>query len=142
MPLAEQKIEISGREWMKAVRETAAPFVFFGVDAKVADPSEKLQGMAGFIDWSLHGQVSSLVLKNPELNSFSLIPHPAGKTSFILFYYSEKPSSSLAMARIKKLPISDLALAETTFPEDFLRDLKHALKKEGIRCTKLEPEIT
>lgn len=127
---------------MRAVRETAAPFVFFGVDGLLADPCDKLQGMAGFIDWNLHGQVSGLVLKKPSPNSFSLLPHPAGKTTFLLFYFGEKPSASLAMARIKKLPISDLALAETTFPEDFLRDLKHALKKVGIRCTKLEPETT
>ena len=59
------------------------------------------------------------------------------RASVLLF-----PVSKGAPALVKKLAqlgVKELALAESTFPEDFRAKLKQNLGKEGIRCTTLEP---
>jgi hypothetical protein len=127
-----------------ALRACSAPWVAFALNSETANRDERMNGMAGLIDWHLHGQVSSLLAGNRiGKNEFCLIPGTtAGSTSFLLYQHGEKPSVSELTDRVQQLKIGEICLAESTFPEDFLPELKQNLKKEGIRCTKLEPDFS
>lgn len=127
--------------WKAALRSNGSPWIAFGLNGQTLSRAERLGGMAGLIDWHLHGQVSKL-LAGERLNAeeFCLLPGPAAKsTSFLLYQHGENPSASAFVNRLRQLNISEICLAESTFPGDFLGKLKQTLKKEGIRCTKLEP---
>lgn len=127
--------------WKAALRSNDSPWIAFGLNGQTFSRAERLNGMAGLIDWHLHGQVSKL-LADERLSSeeFCLLPGPAANsTSFLLYQFGENPSASAFLNRLKQLNIPEICLAESTFPEDFLAKLKQTLKKEGIRCTKLEP---
>ena len=133
------------RESLKAaLRACSSPWVAFALNSETANRDERMNGMAGLIDWHLHGQVSSLLAGNRiGKNEFCLIPATtAGSTSFLLYQHGEKPSVSELTDRLQQLKIGEICLAESTFPGDFLSKLKQTLKKEGIRCTKLEPDFS
>jgi hypothetical protein len=127
--------------WKAALRSNTSPWIAFGLNGSTLSRAERLGGMAGLIDWHLHGQVSKLLASERlAAEDFCLLPGPAAKpTSFLLYQHGENPSTSAFVNRLRQLNISEICLAESTFPEDFLGKLKQTLKKEGIRCTKLEP---
>ncbi len=132
------------REWKAALSSTKSPWVVCGIDHSEENASARLEGMPGLIDWAVHGQVSAL-LQHKDLASGEccLIPgDPSlGRPNFL--FYPARPSSGAQalLEKVRKLGIAELALAESTFPEDFLSKLKQTLKKEGIRFTKLEPGV-
>jgi hypothetical protein len=127
--------------WKTALRASNAPWVAFGLNGQTLSRAERLGGMAGLIDWHLHGQVSKLLADERLADEeFCLLPGPAAdSTSFLLYQHGASPNTASFLSRLKQLNISEICLAETTFPGDFLAKLKQNLKKEGIRCTKLEP---
>jgi hypothetical protein len=120
-----------------ALVSTPAPWVVCGLDAE----QSPVDGVVGLIDWMLHGQVSRLV-KSGALGAGKACVLPGDplckRPSFLL-----APSGVTAAAlleKLRKLGVTEIALAETTFPADFRSKVKQTLKKEGIRCTTLEPE--
>ena len=121
--------------------QVTAPWVLFGVDASRSSLAERMDGLAGLIDWNVHGQVSRLLTKNlfPD-DGFCVVPGDpsCARPSFIAFQYGANPDVKFAAERIRKLGIQELCVAETTFPEDFSRKLKQTLSKEGSSWTKLE----
>lgn len=126
--------------WKAALRAESSPFVAFGLDATVPLLSDRLAGLAGLIDWHLHGQVSRLLAEGtlpPE--EFCLVPTGAGAQNFLLYHYGDKPDPQAFVARARKLKVERLSLAAATFPKDFLSKLEQNLKKEGIPFTHLEP---
>jgi len=127
--------------WKAALRSNGSSWIAFGLNAQTLSRAERLGGMAGLIDWHLHGQVSKLLADQRLADEeFCLLPGPAASsTSFLLYQHGANPNTASFLSRLKQLNISEICLAETTFPEDFLAKLKQNLKKEGIRCTKLEP---
>jgi hypothetical protein len=126
--------------WKAALRAANAPWIAFGLNAQTLSRAERLGGMAGLIDWHLHGQVSRLLAgERLAAEEFCFLPGPSATTSFLLYQHGENPSPASFLSRLKQLNIPEICLAESTFPEDFLAKLKQNLKKEGIRCTKLEP---
>ncbi len=128
------------KEWKEALAKSEAPWILCGLSHGGEGAYAAVEGMTGLIDWAVHGQVSRL-LKRGELGSrdSAILPGDPGRgrPSFLLF-----PVESGAAALVKKiaqLKVTEIAVAESTFPEDFLAKLKQTLPKEGIRCTKLEP---
>lgn len=120
--------------WKNDLGSCAAPWVVCGIDFALP-PAERLLGMAGLIDWHLHGQVSKLLVDGElRAGDFCLVPG-AGKT--FLFCQLAGKSAPLVQ-RLRLLHADEIAVATSTFPEDFLRDLKENLKKEGIRWSQLE----
>lgn len=96
--------------------------------------------MAGLLDWKLHGQVSRLLVddKFPP-DEFCLIPSTGKSRPSVLFWhFGPKPAVAPLLERLRSLHTKELALASSTFPEDFLSKLKENLKKEGIRWMELE----
>jgi len=95
------------------------------------------------IDWAVHGQVSSLLQRGHfSSGECCLIPgNPAlGRPSYLFFPIHSPAGAQSFFEKTRKLGITEIALAESTFPEDFLGKLKQTFKKVGVRCTKLEPE--
>jgi hypothetical protein len=121
----------------RALTTTQAPWVVCGLDA----PQSSVDGVVGLIDWMLHGQVSRLVKSGAlEAGKACVLPgDPLCKRPSFLISPSGGTVATL-LDKLRKLAVTDVALAETTFPPDFRSKVKQALKKEGIRCTTLEPE--
>jgi hypothetical protein len=131
------------REWKAALVSTKAHWIVCGLDINEENPCSTLEGMPGLIDWTLHGQVSDLLLrKKISEGECCLVPGDSalGRPNFLFFPRSSAAGAQALMEKARKLKIDELALAESTFPEDFLTKLKQTLKKEGIRFMKLEPE--
>lgn len=130
------------KSWKSSLKDCESPWIAFGLPANGTSIAEKMNGMPGIIDWHLHGQVSKLLsqglLSNGEL---CLIPNTSGQKNFLLYHYEPTPDAKAFFAKLKKLQVTELCLAESTFPGDFLAKVKQTLTKEGIRCTKLEPDI-
>lgn len=125
--------------WKTALRGEKAPWVLFGLDSSVELLSDRMGGMAGLIDWHLHGQVSALLGRRalgPE--EFCLVPTGTGAQSFLLYHYGPSPDAKALVNHAKKLKVSHLALAASTFPKDFLAKLEQNLKKDGISFSHLE----
>jgi hypothetical protein len=111
----------------RALATTQAPWVVCSLDA----PQSSVDGVVGLIDWMLHGQVSRLVKSGAlEAGKACVLPGDplCKRPSFLI-----SPSGGTVATLLDKL-------RETTFPPDFRSKVKQALKKEGIRCTTLEPE--
>lgn len=124
--------------WKKALASCEAPWIICGVDPSLPR-SERLLGMAGILDWHLHGQVSRLFVRGVFApGEFCLVPW-AGK-NFLFHHFKGTPAPLIQ--RLRSLRADNIAVAASTFPEDFLSDLKENLRKEGIRWTKLESEPT
>jgi hypothetical protein len=126
--------------WKTALASVEAPWIVCGLRRTEEGAFASLDGMAGLIDWMAHGQVSRL-LRRGDLgprDSAVLPGDPVRRRSSVLLFPVESGASALAK-KISQLQVKDLALAESTFPEDFLTKLKQTLLKEGIRCTTLEP---
>lgn|GEM_PF-5138414 len=130
------------RDWKVALSSTKSAWVVCGFDSNEASMSARLEGMPGLIDWALHGQVSGLLKREGEIGDCCLIPgDPLLLRPSFLFFSTRTPSGAQSLLdKARKLGLSELTIAESTFPEDFLSKLKQTLKKEGIRYTKLEPE--
>lgn len=129
--------------WKEALRKPSPAWVGCGLDSAVPELSARLEGMPGLIDWAAHGQVSGLLARGLlAVDECCLIPgDPAlQRPSFLFLHHSSKSDPKEFAERAKKLGLSEIRLAETTFPEDFLAKLKQTLKKDGIRCMRLEPE--
>jgi hypothetical protein len=125
--------------WKAALRGATAPWVGFGLDSAVELLSDRLNGMAGLIDWHLHGQVSKLLAERAlQPEEFCLVPTGTGAQNFLLYHYGSAPDAKAFALRAKKLGIQQLALAASTFPKDFLAKLEQNLKKEGIPFSHLE----
>lgn len=126
----------------EALADVKSPFVFFGIDASLASLAERMEGVAGLIDWSIHGQVSRLLAgANFPADGFCLVPgDPANeRPSFVAFHFGgPSPDVKTAAEYLRKLGARDVTVAESTFPEDFSRKLKQTLTKEGSSWTKLE----
>ena len=118
-----------------ALATTQAPWVVCGFETTAVD------GVVGLVDWMLHGQVSRLVKRGAlEAGKACVLPgDPLRKRPSFLLAPSGVTAASL-LEKLRKLGVSEVALAETTFPPDFRAKVKQTLKKEGIRCTTLEPE--
>lgn len=128
------------KAWKAALSSNPAPWVICGIRNDQTGSVAKLDGIPGLIDWIVHGQVSRR-LQQGQLGpkDCCLVPGaPERKLPHFLFFPTTITSQAFA-EKVKHLKISELALAETTFPEDFLPKVKQTLKKEGIRCVKLEP---
>ncbi len=131
---------VKKQAWQNALASTEAAWVICGFQSAV--PSA-LDGMAGLIDWAVHGQVSQRLCKGQiRAGEACVVPGDAQKRrpSFLLFPVDIPSGPSHLVEKARKLKIGELALAESTFPEDFLAKLKQTLKKEGIRYQKLEPD--
>lgn len=128
------------REWKSALAATEAPWVVCGLThGAEGNASATVEGMAGLIDWVVHGQVSRL-LKRGALGLKDAAVFPGDpvrrRPSFLLFPVSE--GAATLAKKLRSLNVQNLALAECTFPEDFVAKLKQTLTKEGVRCTTLE----
>jgi len=130
------------KSWKSSLKNCDSPWIAFGLPSGGSSLAEKMNGMPGLIDWHLHGQVSNLLAQGllPS-GEFCLIPNTSGQKHFLLYHYELTPDAKGFFAKLKKLKVTELCLAESTFPEDFLAKVKQTLTKEGIRCTKLEPDI-
>ena len=129
--------------WKKALSEISSGYVAVGLNSDLLTPPQHSEGMIGLIDWLLHGQVSRLLAKNKLLPGENiLVPGNPDlqRPSFLFLYFDGNTEAKKTVNILKKLEISDLHLAESTFPEDFLGKMKQNFKKEGIRCIKVEPE--
>ncbi len=133
---------IQKKSWNASLRTCSSPWIAFGVDEKKGNSNaDRLAGMAGLIDWHLHGQVSTLVSRKVfSQEEFCLFPSVDRKNTFLLYHFAADADAKSFLSQLKLLNVKEICLAETTFPEDFLHKVKQTLKKEGIRCTKLEPE--
>jgi hypothetical protein len=126
--------------WKAALRGERAPWIAFGLDSSAAPLSDRLSGMAGLIDWHLHGQVSRLLAGGSlQPEEFCLVPTGTGAQNFLLYHFGPSPDAKAFAAQAKKLKVTQLALASSTFPKDFLSKLEQNLKKEGIHFSHLEP---
>lgn len=127
-------------QWKSALQKCQANWVLFGMDSQ-KELSERLSGMSGLIDWFLHGQVSRLS-STLSLNAEELCLLPGNpklqRPNFILYQFSKSPDLKKLLAQLEALKITDLALSDSTFPEDFCDKLKQNLKKQGIRWNRLE----
>lgn len=129
--------------WKDALLSVRAPWVLCGLPWSRYGKATSLEGMVGLVDWMVHGQVSRLVLEEQlSEGECCLVPGAPerGLPSFLIFAFGEQPAPQKLAEKTRKLGIKDLALAESTFPEDFLSKLKQTLKKEDIRFTTLEPQ--
>jgi hypothetical protein len=128
------------KAWKAALASSEAPWIVCGLKQSDGGEFSRADGMTGLIDWMAHGQLSRL-LKRGALGSreIALLPgDPARRRPSFLLFPVEAGAPSL-WKKLQQLGVKELALAESTFPEDFLARLKQTLKKEGIGCTKLEP---
>ncbi|RZA08643.1 MAG: hypothetical protein EOP11_04275 [Proteobacteria bacterium] len=126
--------------YQAALKAEEAPWIAFGLDASVELISDRLSGMAGLIDWALHGQVGKLLgAESAKAFEFALLPAPSGHQSFLLYQYGREPDAKAFAAQLKKLGVEELVLAASTFPRDFLAKLEQNLKKDGIPTRHLEP---
>jgi hypothetical protein len=128
------------KAWKNALRECPSPWIVFGLPS-LGLPEDRLGGVAGLIDWLVHGQVSRLLsrgLLEPE--EFCLFPGQGKHGNFLLYHYGQEPDVKSFLGRLKKLRVQELSLAESTFSKDFSAKLKQNLQKDGIRCTRLEPD--
>lgn len=125
--------------WKKALADCRAPWILSGIDGSMP-VSERLTGMAGLLDWKLHGQVSRLLVDDKfPAGEFCLIPGAgASRPSFLFWHYGQRPALSSLLEKFRSLQLKEVAIASSTFPEDFLAKLKENLKKEGIRWMELE----
>lgn len=131
------------QEWKAALARNQAPWVACGVDFSDESSSMAFEGIAGLIDWSLHGQVSTLVMrKQITAGECCLVPGDPrrGRPNYLFFPIRSAMTAQAFLEKTRKLQVQEIALAESTFPEDFLSKVKQTFKKEGIRYTKLEPE--
>ncbi|MGZ3695007.1 MAG: hypothetical protein ACXWQO_12670 [Bdellovibrionota bacterium] len=129
------------KEFNNSLSAAKTPWILFGIDASLASLAERMEGIAGLIDWSLHGQVSQLLARAKfPADGFCVVPGDPSceRPSFLAFQFGPHPDVKSAAERLHKLGIKDVSVAETTFPEDFCRKLKQTLTKEGSRWTKLE----
>lgn len=127
------------KSWKAALEATESPWIVCGLTYGGEGPFSTVDGMTGLIDWMVHGQVSRL-LKRGSLgpkDSAVLPGDPVRRRPSVLLFPVEAGAAALAK-KIHQLNVKDLALAESTFPEDFRAKLKQTLGKEGIRCTTLE----
>ncbi len=120
----------------------AEPWILAAYDLKNS-PTEDLIGV---LDWRLHGILSQLVEKKslPE-NQVAYIPSKTklGVASLLLFSFRTSAKSSTALVdNLKSLHVESVCLFESTFPQDFLPNLKQTLSKAGIRWTMFEPKLT
>jgi hypothetical protein len=127
--------------WNSALAAVTAPWVVCGITRRPDGEYASLDGFPGLIDWQVHGQVSRL-LKRGRLaagEACLVAGDPArGLPSYLLFPVEE--SAAALAQKLRALRVEELALAESTFPEDFLHKVKQTFKKEGIRSTPLEPQ--
>lgn len=130
------------KEFAQAIAGSTVPLIAFGLDAAVDSPAERMEGMAGLLDWTVHGQVSRLLAQGRfPAGEFCLVAGDPEKKrpSLLGYHYDAHPDVKKITERLKDLQVKEIGLAESTFPGDFLGKLKQTLKKEGIGCTKLEP---
>lgn len=129
------------QEWKAALAANKAAWVACGLDLG-GDGGAAFEGMAGLIDWTLHGQVSALAIRRQIADGeCCLVPGDAsrGRPNYLFFPIRAATGAQGFIEKARKLNITDIAIAESTFPEDFLGKVKQTFKKEGIRFTKLEP---
>ncbi len=109
--------------WKQDLANCATPWIVSGIDFSLPAP-ERLHGMTGLFDWHLHGQVSRLLAGGSRADwQFCLVPS-AGKN--FLFYRLGGNSAPLVQ-RLRAMHAEEIAVASSTFPGDFLRDLKENL---------------
>jgi len=126
--------------WKAALQNCKAPWIIFGVNSNGESLAEKLEGMAGLVDWHVHGQVSQALIRGRvSEGEFCLIPGAEGRPSFLLYLFETTPDVKTMLTKIRALKVRSLCLAESTFPEDFSTRVKQTLSKEGISCITLEP---
>ena len=129
-------------EWKKALAAATAPWIAIGLDHSETSLAARLEGLPGLADWALHGQVSRLLLREKiGAGEACLVPGDASlaRPSFLFVPSREPGSASRFLEQVKRLNVKEIALAESTFGEDFLAKVKQTFKKEGIRFTTLEP---
>lgn len=130
------------KEWKTALSSVKEPWVAVGLDFNEPSAAARFEGISGLVDWILHGQVSRLMVREKIGSGEScLVPGDAalGRPSFLFFPVRASGGPASFCEKARKLGVKELALAESTFPEDFLAKVKQTLKKEGIRFTNLEP---
>ncbi len=129
-------------EWKNALTSVTAPWIAIGIDHSSPSMAARLEGIVGLADWALHGQVSRLLLEKKITDGEScIVPGNSmlSRPSFLFFPVRGSGSANSFLEKMQKLQVTEVALAESTFPEDFLAKVKQTFKKEGIRFTSLEP---
>lgn len=128
--------------WKETLWSASADWVVCGMDLDRASHIG-IDGVAGLIDWIVHGQVSQLLIESRmHAGECCLLPGDPQKKrpSFLLVPWDRTTSPQALAECTRKLRIREFAVAESTFPEDFLAKVKQTFTKEGIRWKKLEPE--
>lgn len=127
--------------WLDTLSEKKGEWVLFGINSQITPLCDRMNGMAGLIDWYIHGQVSRLISKNSMSGDFCLFPTETNeKPNFLLYHYTGSPDAKKVLEKLKSLNIKQVLMAKSTFPEDFYKKLKQNLDKDGIQWTKLEPD--
>ena len=116
-----------------------------GLDLQKTPLSEALQEWPGIVDWFFHGQLSQLALRG-ELKSDAPIFLHTGlskeKKQAMLFPYLQN-SAKNSKNIVNKLSLAganSVTLIPETFPQDFYKNLRDHLDKEGIRWSELGSE--
>lgn len=130
--------EALSREKILRSLETASKQTYFlvGIQDTASHPSMLVRGAVGIVDWELHGQVSSLILKG-ERNNF-LIPHPTLPIQFLFVFYQSKQSAKTIFETLQKMKIERISCIESTFEKDIWSELKQNLKKGQIELESME----
>jgi hypothetical protein len=129
--------------WKQALWDCPGPWIACGIRSSENGNAETVEGMAGLIDWYVHGQVSQLAISDSlPSGGFGLIPGDPSRArpSMLLYRYGNSADPKLFFQRVTDLRVRELHIAESTFPEDFLAKVKQTFKKEGIKIFKLEPD--
>jgi hypothetical protein len=124
------------KAWKEALAGAREPWIVCGFDAAKQDA---LDGMVGLVDWMSHGQVSRLLQLGLGAGDATVIPGDPSRSRPSVLLYPVAEGAAGLVKKIAKLGVKELALAGSTFPEDFCAKVKQTLMKEGIRCTTLEP---
>ena len=124
----------------EAIVKNEKPWILIGLPEKLEN-LQKVRGTVGIVDWHVHGQVSELLKRNYLTNGYAIIAGDPNKQRASIFIVRTGESLQLPalIDKIKKLAISSLCIAESTFPKDILEKLKQNLSKASIDFSKLEP---
>lgn len=102
-----------------------------------------MQGVLGYIDWRLHGKVSQALKKNilkEGEQSLFVNTGKIGQASLLLHHWQDpKTALQLISASLQKLNAKEICVAESTFPADFLPQLKKKLAELNLQWNSLEP---
>lgn len=90
-------------QWFEQIAQHKGKWIVFGLNSSTTPNSERMNGMAGLIDWFVHGQVSKMVSKNQLYGEFCLIPSEnREKPNFLLYHYPGSPELKKAAKKFDR----------------------------------------